>query len=566
MKTDLSVLPSFFQRENGNSGDKPSSKTGLKVLSKPRLWRIVPHDEAVFSAEYEHTHQEEKMRAEEEKKEKQQKEEDEKAEREGNVMECGCCFVDVPMTRMVQCGEGHLFCADCIKRYVEESAFSSGQTTVHCLDQSGCKANFPISQLERAIPGPKLAKIFARLADLDIKKSGLENVHACPFCDFQMEIANPDEKLFKCLNPECLRESCLLCKEPNHIPQRCEEVEKQDVTSYRKKVEEAMTASLVRTCPKCKAKFYKADGCNKMTCSCGAYVCYICRILIPKKEGYDHFCKHQRNPQEFGACPNCKKCYLFLKDTQEADDKLVEAAKEEATKEFAGNNEELASVKVGVQEDKKKKKSKKNQNNNNPIVQFFGAARDVFGNLVGARLLFPPPMPQMPHVPVMPPPQYQRVVLPHIHAVPVAHHARGGARRQRPAHMPITIDLDDPELPNPAPRLKRKSSSRLFEDARGAVAAGAPAARGLGVAPNNPIVLAEDEDSRLARQLQNAYDENNRIEREERQRQDALILNQARLFQRYDEEEEDSEMEENYEYSDDYDSMENSENSDYEGY
>lgn len=350
----------FLKRDLAiDGGGKPKSESGLKMLSKERVAREAELYDAEFVTEYEFTHREEVQKREEEQKKIEQQLRDEEDEKAGNVFECGCCFVDVPLSRMVQCAEGHLFCSDCIKKYVEEAVYASGQTTVHCLDQSGCKANFPMAQLERAVPAHQLQKIFARLADLDIKKAGLENIHQCPHCDYQMEISNPDEKLFVCRNPECGMETCLLCKEPNHIPLRCEEVEKKDVTDYRKKVEEAMTESLIRTCPKCKSKFFKAEGCNKMTCSCGAYVCYVCRMLITHKDGYSHFCSHDRNPREFGKCAECGKCFLFLKNTEQADQQLVEQAKAAATEQFAGDNVELAAVKVGADELKNGKNKKK---------------------------------------------------------------------------------------------------------------------------------------------------------------------------------------------------------------
>ena len=135
IKADLSVSPTPAQLALGDPGDKPQSATELKTLSKPRLAREVDLLDPEFFEEYAFTHKEELEKQAEADKLVQQAKEDEEAERTGNVMECGCCFVDVPMTRMVQCAEGHLFCADCIKHYVEESAFSSGQTTVHCLDQ-----------------------------------------------------------------------------------------------------------------------------------------------------------------------------------------------------------------------------------------------------------------------------------------------------------------------------------------------------------------------------------------------------------------------------------------------
>lgn len=44
-------------------------------------------------------------------------------------MECGCCFGDIDVEQMVQCGDGHLFCIDCMKRYAEEAIHGQGKVT-----------------------------------------------------------------------------------------------------------------------------------------------------------------------------------------------------------------------------------------------------------------------------------------------------------------------------------------------------------------------------------------------------------------------------------------------------
>jgi hypothetical protein len=38
-----------------------------------------------------------------------------------------------------------------------------------------------------------------------------------------------------------------------------------------------MAMAKIRTCHRCKAKFMKEEGCNRMTCKCGATMCYVCR-------------------------------------------------------------------------------------------------------------------------------------------------------------------------------------------------------------------------------------------------------------------------------------------------
>ena len=71
-----------------------------------------------------------------------------------------------------------------------------------------------------------------------------------------------------------------LCKEESHIPLRCEEVEKQNETDMRTYIENKMTEAMVRTCYKCRRRFYKLIGCNNMTCVCGAHMCYVCRTPL----------------------------------------------------------------------------------------------------------------------------------------------------------------------------------------------------------------------------------------------------------------------------------------------
>jgi hypothetical protein len=43
----------------------------------------------------------------------------EEAEANGGMFECGCCCCETAFEEMISCDEGHMFCANCLKRLVE---------------------------------------------------------------------------------------------------------------------------------------------------------------------------------------------------------------------------------------------------------------------------------------------------------------------------------------------------------------------------------------------------------------------------------------------------------------
>ena len=121
--------------------------------------------------------------------------------------------------------------------------------------------------------------------------------------------------IFQCPLEDCRHESCRKCGKAPHVPLRCEEVvQKKREDEGRVRVEEAMAAAKIRKCYKCKTAFVKSDGCNKMTCRCGAKMCYQCRTPLKGPNPYQHFCQTPHCSHE-----NCGKCALH--SNAEEDDR-----------------------------------------------------------------------------------------------------------------------------------------------------------------------------------------------------------------------------------------------------
>lgn len=52
--------------------------------------------------------------------------------RAGHVFECGCCFDDIPISKMIQCPEAHLFCLECGRRNAENILGNRGTVSLAC--------------------------------------------------------------------------------------------------------------------------------------------------------------------------------------------------------------------------------------------------------------------------------------------------------------------------------------------------------------------------------------------------------------------------------------------------
>ncbi|KAI8819262.1 uncharacterized protein EV422DRAFT_123217 [Fimicolochytrium jonesii] len=267
-----------------------------------------------------------------------------KAELQEAEMECGCCYSDYPFSKMVQCEDGHLFCSECARR-AAENVIGLRKTEFKCLSSHGCVYGFSQASIQEFLP-EKVYEGYLRLCqEKEVEMAQLSGFESCPFCPFGAILTtHPDvDKLFHCANTTCMIVSCRKCRRKNHIPLSCEEAQKENVLDAKHAIEEAMTQALLRECPKCKNKFYKEEGCNKMTCSCGQQMCYICRQPV---KGYDHFLDKTMNPRGNKA----NTCVLW-DDTNKRNVEDVKKALKEARTVHGEvvQGEDVKSLEIGLE-------------------------------------------------------------------------------------------------------------------------------------------------------------------------------------------------------------------------
>ncbi|KAF7886075.1 hypothetical protein EAF00_010178 [Botryotinia globosa] len=246
-----------------------------------------------------------------------------RAEAEGTITECCCCYSDYPLNRMVHCNNEavlHWFCRGCARQSAETEIGNSKYLLV-CMSTDGCEAGFSLEQRNQFLDELTIVALERNEAEAVLRMAGIENLASCPFCPFAAEYPPVEvDREFRCQAPDCEKVSCRLCKLESHIPMTCRENTKANGLSIRRQIEEAMSAAMIRTCNKCGTPFVKEEGCNKMTCTrngCYNVQCYVCS----KSCSYNHFDDVRRGGQD-GNCP------LFESVEERHYDEVKKAEKE----------------------------------------------------------------------------------------------------------------------------------------------------------------------------------------------------------------------------------------------
>ncbi|XP_078414740.1 E3 ubiquitin-protein ligase RNF216 isoform X1 [Cetorhinus maximus] len=266
---------------------------------------------------------------------------EEQYQKDGQLIECGCCYGEFAFEELTQCSDGHLFCKECLVKYAQEAVFGAGKSQLSCMD-SCCSCTFLNGELEKVLPENILCKYYERQAEEAIATACADELVRCPFCNFPA-LLDKDINMFSCPNPRCRKESCRKCQVlwKDHAGLSCDQVVEKDEIKFRTSFEEKMTAAAIRKCHKCTMGLIKSEGCNRMSCRCGAQICYLCRAPI---NGYDHFCQHPRSP---GApCRLCKRCSLWT-DPKEDDERLIREIQSEAENEQKKRIGEQAVKRIG---------------------------------------------------------------------------------------------------------------------------------------------------------------------------------------------------------------------------
>ncbi|KAF9483012.1 hypothetical protein BDN70DRAFT_828168 [Pholiota conissans] len=186
-----------------------------------------------------------------------------------------------------QLGCGHTYCSGCLSHFLT-SAIDNRKFPLSCMGNGGtCGIPISIPSMRRFLP----QQLFENLVEAAFSTYLEEHPQELKYCTTpdckQIYRRRSDKTLLKC--PSCFSTICPLCDEEAHKGMTCQErLIHRDSALQDRLNEEFARERGIKRCPECHVFIEKTEGCNHMTCRCGAHICWKCMGIYSQNEIYDH--------------------------------------------------------------------------------------------------------------------------------------------------------------------------------------------------------------------------------------------------------------------------------------
>ncbi|KAI6160791.1 hypothetical protein EDD17DRAFT_1875396 [Pisolithus thermaeus] len=200
---------------------------------------------------------------------------------------CPICLDDVAISFRLGCG--HAYCVACLRHFLL-SALEGSDFPLRCLGNDGhCSAPISIPTIQRFLPPASFNRLLEAAFTFYLTKRPTEFKYCkTPDCTQIYRSTSPEARVsLRC--PSCFSDVCSSCDE-SHDGLQCTEVRQRQAEEEERQNNAWIAAQgqRVKRCPQCNVLIEKLEGCNHMTCKCGAHICWTCMGIFTSGTIYGH--------------------------------------------------------------------------------------------------------------------------------------------------------------------------------------------------------------------------------------------------------------------------------------
>ncbi|KAK0463900.1 uncharacterized protein EV420DRAFT_1264275 [Desarmillaria tabescens] len=199
---------------------------------------------------------------------------------------CPICYDDVSTPFQLVCE--HVYCTGCIRHFLT-SAAETGNFPLVCMgNESTCGTPISIPVIQKFLPPTAFNHLLETVFTTHVDRHPQEFRYCkTPDC---AQIYRRSEAVSVLRCPSCFSEICSSCGEDSHKRLSCEDARIHNNPAEQERMSEAWLLQQrgIKKCPTCSRLLEKIEGCNHMTCPCGAHICWRCMGVFNAGEIYDH--------------------------------------------------------------------------------------------------------------------------------------------------------------------------------------------------------------------------------------------------------------------------------------
>jgi hypothetical protein len=200
---------------------------------------------------------------------------------------CPICYDEISAPVQLACG--HCYCTACIRHFLVTSPDTKIFPLCCMGDENNCRVPIPIPTLQRFLPPQQFNHLLEVVFVTHIERFPQEFKYCkTPDCS-QVYRADNSLALSVLHCPSCLSTVCSSCHEEAHAGMSCAERKLHSNPAEQERLNDQLAMrSGFKKCPTCKVWIEKTEGCNHMSCKCGAHICWVCMNTFTLATIYEH--------------------------------------------------------------------------------------------------------------------------------------------------------------------------------------------------------------------------------------------------------------------------------------